>query len=98
MTVATTIDLQKRLIDSMDRQDVAALEQATIDLSRHLASMSNKGPVAGDHALLDALNCALRQNDALKARVRFLADRNRQKIDRRNALRVGGSALYSKSA
>jgi hypothetical protein len=48
--------------------------------------------------LLDALNCALRQNDALKARVRFLADRNRQKIDRRNALRVGGSALYSKSA
>jgi hypothetical protein len=94
--IADLIDLQASMIDALDRQDLPAIEQTTQALAAALGRM-NGGVVRADAALLDALNHSLRQNDATRARLHFLALRNRQKLDTLAALRgVGTKASYNK--
>jgi hypothetical protein len=86
--IAAITELQAALLDALDRQDVAEIEAATQALSAILPSVRT-GAVRADAMARDALNHALKQNDAAKTRIHFLADRNRQKIDRLAAMRAG---------
>ena len=80
-------ELQSALIDALDRQDFAVIEQASARLTVAVSALQRHGAIVAERGALDATNHALRQNDAAKARIRFLAERNRQKIDRLAELR-----------
>jgi hypothetical protein len=89
--------MQGALIDALDLQDVAAIEQASEQLAQAVTALQRHGAIAAGQGALDTANHALRQNDAAKARILFLGERNRQKIDRLSALRGQGlPARYEK--
>jgi hypothetical protein len=90
-------ELQGALIAALDRHDVIAIEQATARLMSAVGALQRYGAIVAEQRALDAANHALRQNDAAKARIQFLGERNRQKIDRLATLRgQGSSARYEK--
>ncbi len=74
------IAVQASLIAALDAGDVSAIEAQTATLSRLLSAMRSSGAVTGvSHGRVEH---ALRQSDAARTRVNYLADRNRQKLDR----------------
>ncbi len=68
-------DALDALIAALDVGDVAAIEQATRIVAELLPMMRSAPPDA-------KLDHAARQAEAARIRVNFLADRNRQKLDR----------------
>jgi hypothetical protein len=74
------IAAQAALIAALDAGDVAAIEGTTTTLSRLLLAIRSSGAPAGVRH--DRVDHALRQTDAARARVNYLADRNRQRLDR----------------
>lgn len=91
--VDRVITAQAALIGALDTGDVAAIEAATRTLSGVLTALRSTGAVVG--ASRERVDYALRQSDAARTRVNYLADHTRQRIDRL-AERRGGrrSATY----
>ncbi len=85
--IEQVIDAQAALIAALDAGDVAAIEQATASLSQLLSAMKSGGPVVTVRT--KRVDHALKQTDAARTRVNFLADRTRQRLDRL-AQRRGG--------
>ncbi len=74
------IAAQDSLIAALDAGDIAAVEVATAAMSRLLAMMRSHCTVGRvERARVD---CALKQTEAARTRVNYLADRTRQKLDR----------------
>lgn len=85
--IEQVIDAQAALIAALDAGDVAAIEQATASLSQLLSGASRGGAVVAVRA--GRIDHALKQTEAARTRVNFLADRTRQRLDRL-AQRRGG--------
>jgi len=78
--VDRVIAAQASLIAALDAGDVAAIEVATTALSNMLTALRAGGAVVD--ASRERVDHALRQSDAARTRVNFLADRTRQRLDR----------------
>jgi hypothetical protein len=74
------ITAQATLIAAIDAGDVAAIEAATAALSRMLSAVRASGAVAD--VSRDRVDHALKQTEAARTRVNYLADRTRQRLDR----------------
>ncbi len=74
------IAAQAALIAALDAGDVASIEATTATLSRMLSAVQSSG--AATRIRHDRVDHALRQTDAARTRVNYLADRNRQRLDR----------------
>ena len=90
--IAALADCQAQLIAALDKQDAAAIEESCSALAAATGRLRSYGAVHASDDTLRKFNYALRQNDAAKTRLAFLAGRNRQKIDALGALRSGESA------
>lgn len=73
------VSAQYNLIQALDRGDVAGIESATSVMKQILATL---GSEASTEQLRPRIEHALRQGDAARARVNFLADRTCQRLDR----------------
>ena len=95
--IEVVIVSQNALIVALDTGDVGAIEEATQALSnaiQHARSGSSIDASKGS----DRISYALKQTEAARIRVNYLADRNRQKIDdlaRRRG--VGRTLTYAAS-
>jgi hypothetical protein len=78
--VDRVIAAQAALIAALDASDVAAIEAATTTLSGLLTALRSSGAVVG--APRERVDHALRQSDAARTRINYLADRTRQRLDR----------------
>lgn len=78
--IAGVVAAQTALIDALDGGDVAAIEAATTAVSQAVLRMRACGVVSGISR--DELSYALKQSEAARTRVNFLADRTRQRLDR----------------
>ncbi|PTQ08152.1 hypothetical protein CLG96_15690 [Sphingomonas oleivorans] len=92
------IDCQTTLIEALDGNDPAALEAAIADFARAVENVRaisawHETPEIAQH-LLHALQLA----DAARARVNYLADRNRRSIERLIGLAGGdpSASAYSR--
>lgn len=74
------IAAQAALIAALDAGDVAVIEATTATLSRLLSGVRSSGAVTGVRR--DRVDHALRQTEAARTRVNYLADRTRQRLDR----------------
>ncbi len=92
--VEAVIVAQAALIAALDAGDVAAIERATATLADLLGTLKQQNLVAPmDRTRVDH---ALRQSDAARIRVNFLADRTRQRRERLAQVRGARAAtLYS---
>jgi len=88
------IAAQSALIDALDSGRVEAIEQATATL-RQIVTTLKDAPAAPDQP--ERAAHAMRLNEAARARTAFLADRNRQKLDRLN-MRRGGAPTSTYTA
>jgi len=85
--IESIIEIQAGLMDAIDARDVARIEQATRDLARAIEQIRHRrGLVAGERLQSD-LGYALKQTEALKTRVNFMALRNREKMERLDQMR-----------
>lgn len=88
------ISCQERLIDALDRRDVAAVETATADLEVAVDRLTAIGAIhARDGSDIDF---ALRQSNAARIRVNLLADWTRHRIDRLSEIRGQRALTYGK--
>lgn len=78
--IESVIVAQAALIAALDAGDVIGIERATAALSRVLVAAKAGGAVAG--VTRPRVDHALKQSDAARTRVNYLADRTRQRIDR----------------
>lgn len=78
---------QAALIAALDGGDIGAIEAATAAMSRVIAvAKGNDGP---QPVRRDKLDYALRQGEAARTRVNYLADRTRQRLDLLTEIRGG---------
>ena len=94
--IETIIALQAGLMDAIDARDVGQIEAKTRDLSRALVQIRNRGAlVVGEKQKTD-VGYALKQTEALRTRVNFMALRNREMIERLNQMRGASTPhIYS---
>jgi hypothetical protein len=78
--VENVIAAQAGLIAALDVGEVAAIEAATATLAQLLVAMRSSGAVA--NVRREHVDHALKQTDAARTRVNYLADRTRQRLDR----------------
>jgi predicted short-subunit dehydrogenase-like oxidoreductase (DUF2520 family) len=74
------IGAQAALIAALDAGEVATIEAATTTLAQALQSLRAHGAVGA--IARDRVEHALKQSDAARTRVNYLADRTRQRLDR----------------
>ena len=85
--IETIIALQAGLMDAIDARDVGQIEAKTRDLARALGQARNRGAmVIGEKQKTD-VGYALKQTEALRTRVNFMALRNREMMERLNEMR-----------
>jgi len=89
--VGTIIEVQARLMDAIDARDVARIEQTTKDLARAIEQVRHRGAIVAGEKLKADLGHALKQTEALKTRVNFMALRNREKMEKLDQMR--GAAM-----
>ena len=95
--IEALIARQATLLAALDSGDVAAVEAATAAMATALSALrADATPVTEISG--DRIGYALRQCDAARTRVNYLADRTRQKIDRLSAHRGGFSPTYNSAA
>ena len=85
--IQSIIAIQAGLIEALDARDVGRIESATKDLARAIGQIRNRGGmvVGGGHR--DDLGHALKQTEALKTRVNFMALRNRERLEKLGQMR-----------
>ncbi len=79
--IEAVIEAHTALIAALDAGDIGAIEATTAALSRLLLVARARGGVAAG-TNPDRLGHALRQTEAARVRVNYLADRTRQRLDR----------------
>jgi len=85
--IEAVITAQSVLIEALDAGDVGRIEQATAALARVLdAAKRAKSPMTTDHSRVEH---AVRQSEAARLRVSYLAERTQQKRDRLSEIRGG---------
>jgi hypothetical protein len=89
--IESIIDIQAGLMDAIDSRDVGRIEQATKDLARAIGQVRYRGPIVGGEQLRADLGYALKQTEALRTRVNFMALRNREKMEKLDQMR--GAAM-----
>ncbi|MEP6786685.1 MAG: hypothetical protein ABI898_13250 [Sphingomonadales bacterium] len=90
--IEAVIAAQGALIAALDAGDVCAIEAATRDLAAVIDSVRRSGGVRATGNTRARVDHALKQGDAARMRVNYLADRNRQRADRLTTRRGGGRA------
>lgn len=85
--IESIIEIQAGLMDAIDARDVARIEQATRDLTRAIEQVRHRGRMIAGEKLKADLGYALKQTEALKTRVNFMALRNRDKIEKLDQMR-----------
>ena len=91
------IAAQAALIASLDSGDVARIERATSLLAAAVERARSDGAVRVSPTTADRVMHALKQSDAARTRVNFLADANRQRMARL-AVRRGVEAVPTYNA
>ena len=71
---------QSALIAALDAGDVGTIETATAALSQLLTAVRKNGAMV--EVSRDRVEHAVRQTEAARTRVNYLADRTRQRLDR----------------
>jgi hypothetical protein len=94
--IDNVISAQAALIAALDAGDVAAIETMTATLSQLLAAMRGSGAVA--NVRRERVDHALKQTEAARTRVNYLADRNRGRLDRLTIVRGGRTAVTYNTA
>ncbi len=89
--VESIIAIQATLMEAFDSRDIARIEATTKDLARALEQVRQRGAILADDKLRTDLSYALKQTEALKTRVNYLALRNREKIEKLAQMR--GAAM-----
>lgn len=89
--VESIIAIQATLMEAFDSRDVARIEATTKDLARALEQVRQRGAILAGDKLRTDLSYALKQTEALKTRVNYLALRNREKIEKLAQMR--GAAM-----
>ena len=85
--VDSIIEIQAAPMDAFDARDIVRIEQSTKDLARAVALVRQRGVIlAGDKVRSD-VSYALKQTEALKARVNYMALRNREKMEKLDQMR-----------
>jgi hypothetical protein len=85
--IEAIIAIQAGLMDAIDARDIGQIETKTRDLSRALGQIRNRGAmVAGEKQKTD-VGYALKQTEALRTRVNFMALRNREMMERLDQMR-----------
>lgn len=90
--IEAVITAQGALIAALDAADVAAIEAATRDLAALIESVRRSGSIRASNGTKSRVDHALKQGDAARMRVNYLADRTRQRADRLTAHRGGARA------
>lgn len=91
------IECQSELIAALDSGDIVAIETATQAMAAAVESVRAQD-AWHEPSALEQLNYAMKQTQAARIRVNYLADWTRQKIDRFSELRGNGrgsrNAIY----
>lgn len=90
--IEAVIAAQGALIAALDAANVDAIEAATRDLSAVIESVRRSGSIRASGGTKARVDHALKQGDAARMRVNYLADRTRQRADRLTAARGGARA------
>jgi hypothetical protein len=90
--VETLITAQAALIAALDSRDAAAIEATTRALADAVAALRTQDTWRENGDVRERLSHALKQTDAARIRINYLADWTRQRIDSIAELRGGGSA------
>lgn len=85
--IESIIEIQAGLMDAIDARDVARIERATRDLARAIEQVRHRGAVVAGQKLRTDLDHALKQTDALRTRVNFMALRNRERMEKLDQMR-----------
>lgn len=81
--IEAIVALQSQLMAALDARDVDGIEQSTAALAKALDATRRSAAIAiGGEALRDSVGHALKQTEALKTRVNFMALRNREKMEK----------------
>jgi hypothetical protein len=82
---------QEALILALDSRDATRIEQSTAILNETLAAMRAQDAWHDKSDMRERVNHALKQTDAARIRINYLADWTRQRIDSIAELRGGAS-------
>lgn len=85
--VDTIIALQAGLMDAIDTRNVGQIEAMTRDLARAIEQVRNRGALVVGEKLQEDVSYALKQTEALRTRVNFMALRNREQMERLDQMR-----------
>ncbi len=77
--IDAVIDAQAELIAALDLGDVIAIEAATATLLQQLAGL--RAADLGGAQANESIGYALKQTEAARIRINYLADRTRQRLD-----------------
>jgi hypothetical protein len=89
-SVEAVISAQQALIAALDGRDAAAIVNATHALAETVAMLRAQDGWRESRPLRDRISHALKQSDAARIRINYLADWTRQRIDSIAELRGGG--------
>jgi len=82
--VTALIDAEEALIDALDRDEIESLETAVRAFGRAVEVVRAAGAWHARPELPDKIKHALKLAEAAGARVNFLSDRNRRRLDMLN--------------
>lgn len=85
--IEAIIALQAGLMDAIDARDIGQIETKTRDLSRALGQIRNRGAMVAGEKQKSDIGYALKQTEALRTRVNFMALRNREMMERLDQMR-----------
>ena len=91
------VELQGLLTNAIDSFDINRIEKYTTDLATLLEAISQTGIMPTDNDRAELHIHALRQNEALTTRLKFHAQRNRQKLDDLLVMRSRSSCRHFKN-
>jgi hypothetical protein len=87
------ISCQDALIAALDARDAAGIEKATADLAAAVQAVKAQDVWRTATGGREKVDHAIRQSDAARIRVNYMADWTRQRIDQLNELRRGAPAM-----
>jgi hypothetical protein len=85
----SVIEWQRKLIATLDTNDVEGIVEASEQLARHLRILQGGGAWHATDVAREKIDYALRQTTAARMRVNYLTDWTRQKIEMLRRLRGG---------
>ena len=80
-TLDRLLAVEARLIEALDGEDVAALETVSVDFAEALKDVKATAAWSAEPDILERIRHALALTKAAAARVNYLADRNRRRLE-----------------